>query len=391
MSYSQVEKARAAAWKKSTTVLPDEARLPAPYVTKDGSADGPAYDFCLPVESASLSLLPEVRAGALALFVDLGIPWHAGVNGGPSNHLLSSQVQCVNALGQMVDDPDRIKRAFGDLLGTGEVLQIEPGRYLTFEYIGPTDFFGEAPGADRIRGAHCTSVDAAFLHRTLDGVVELVLIEWKYTESYRLRAPDPGRDAVRRKRYGDAVAAPDGPVRADVLSFEHLLDEPFYQLVRQQLLAHALEQSGAEGASRVRLVHVSPPANTAYQASLARPEHRALGQSVSDVWGQLLRTPDRFTSLDSAVFLDPEITSRQYMLRYAHDVVHDQSQLVSALGLASADHVEDWLYAAADYDYDVICTDEGVELIVGREGHLLTYPFTITELLDLGRELSVEE
>jgi len=53
--------------------------------------------------------------------------WHAGVGSGPSNHLLSSQVQCTNALGQMVTDPERIARAFG--LGVGEVLQIEPGRF----------------------------------------------------------------------------------------------------------------------------------------------------------------------------------------------------------------------------------------------------------------------
>jgi len=33
------------------------------------------------------------------------------------------------------------------------VLEIEPGRYLTFEYIGPEDFFGEATNGVRVRGA----------------------------------------------------------------------------------------------------------------------------------------------------------------------------------------------------------------------------------------------
>ena len=46
-------------------------------------------------------------------------------------------------------------------------------------------------------------VDAAFLHRARDGVVELVLVEWKYTESYRVRAADPAKDSVRFGRYGD--------------------------------------------------------------------------------------------------------------------------------------------------------------------------------------------
>jgi len=198
MSYAQQEKSRAIAWKSTTSTLPDEARAPAGWVA-DGQIGTTPYDFCLPPAYAGLNLLPEVRDSALALFSDLGIPWHQGVAGGPGNHLLSSQVQCVNALGHMVADPTRVVAAFGELLGIGEVLPIEPGRYLTFEYVGPTDFFDEAPNGTRIRGARCTSVDAAFLHRAIDGVTELVLVEWKYTESYRVRKPDPARPTgVRR-------------------------------------------------------------------------------------------------------------------------------------------------------------------------------------------------
>ena len=326
MTYTEQEKARATEWKKHTRTLPAEAKQPAPYVHQDARVGTTPFDFCIPPQFARYNLLPEVRDTASSLFAELGIPWHAGVGSGPSNHLVSSQVQCVNALAQMVVDPTRIVRAFGELLGTVEVLEIEPGRYLTFEYIGPEDFFGEVPGGDRIRGAHCTSVDAAFLHRTEEGIVELVLIEWKYTESYRVRRPEPGRDKIRLGRYSAAVADPDGPIRGDLLPFDLLLDEPFYQLVRQQLLAHALEQSGAEGASRVRIVHVLSPSNQEYQRSLARPEHRVLGDSVSEVWRQLLRRPDRFVSVDSAIFLDPEITSREYVVRYAADVVHDRAE-----------------------------------------------------------------
>jgi len=93
----------------------------------------------------------------------------------------------------MVADPTRIVAAFSQLPGIGEMMQIEPGRFLTFEYIGPTDFFGEAPNGMRTRGARCTSVDDAFLHRGVDGVTELVLVEWKYTESYRSGSRIPAR------------------------------------------------------------------------------------------------------------------------------------------------------------------------------------------------------
>ena len=314
-AYTLRERQRAIAWKYSSAVVPAEARLPASYVNKDGNADGP-YDFCLPPKHAATSLLPEVRETALALFAELGIPWHAGIGNGPSNHLLSSQVQCVNALGQMVTDSSRLVRAFGTPLGTAEVLQIEPGRFLTFEYIGDEDYFNEGAGGPRVRGALCTSVDAAFLHRTIGGVVELVLIEWKYTESYRLRRPDPAKDKVRWGRDGEALMADDGPVRGDLLEFADLLDEPLYQLMRQQLLAHELETDRAHGAERVRVVHVLPAGNGAYQQSLHRESQRALGNAVSEVWGRLQRRPERFVSADSSLFLDPTVTSSEYVARY---------------------------------------------------------------------------
>jgi hypothetical protein len=317
LTYSNIERERAIAWKRATGALPPGAKIAAGY---SRHPDARSHDFCVPTEYASASLLPEVRATTLRLFAELGIPWHDGVGSGPSNHLLSSQVQCANALGQMVADPERIIRAFGPLLGTAEVLHIEPGRHLTFEYIGDTDYFGEAPGSRRVRGARCTSVDAAFLHRTVEGLVELILVEWKYTESYRPREVDEAKDTVRWKRYGAALTAPDCPVRTDLLDFEDLLDEPLYQLVRQQLLAHELEKAGAHGASRVRVVHVRPERNVAYQQSLHRASQRALGGTVDEVWHALLRQRDRFVSMDSSVFLNSAITSSEYVRRYGDTV-----------------------------------------------------------------------
>lgn len=162
----------------------------------------------------------------------------------------------------------------------------------------------------------CTSVDAAFVHRTIAGAVELVLVEWKYTESYRPRKVQPAKDDERWSRYGTALTAADSPLRSDLLSFSNLLDEPFYQLMRQQLLAHELEKIGAYGADVVRVLHVRPSANTGYERSVQRPGQRALGDTVSGVWAQLLRSQDRYAALDSAVFLDPEITSAEYVSRY---------------------------------------------------------------------------
>src|SRR3546814_880824 len=82
----------ASGWKAGTHVLPDSSRASAGY---RGAGD---YEFCLPTEHASHNLLSEAREIGLARFRAAGIPWHDGIGDGPSNHLLSSQVQCVNAL-----------------------------------------------------------------------------------------------------------------------------------------------------------------------------------------------------------------------------------------------------------------------------------------------------
>jgi len=237
---------------------------------------------------------------------------------GRATTLLSSQVLGVDALMPMVHDPDRIVRAFSNIVDIAEVLQIEPDRCMTFEYIGPIDYFNEGAGMPRVRGTKCTSVDAAFLYRTSTGVTELALIEWKYTEEYStVRKPNPGYDKTRVHRYSDAYTNPGGPIRSELIDIEWTLDEPFYQLMRQQLLAWRLEQDRAEGADVVRVLHVLPPTNHAYQQSLVRTEHRELGDSVDDVWSRLLRTPDRFRHVDPAVFLDEAVTSWNYVDRYA--------------------------------------------------------------------------
>jgi hypothetical protein len=189
-------------------------------------------------------------------------------------------------------------RAFAPILDTAEVEQIEPGRWLTFEYIGSEDHLHEAVDGTRIRGAHCTSVDAAFVHRTHEGIRELILVEWKYTEHYGPRRAEPAKDAVRRSRYGE------------------LLQEPLYQLMRQQLLAHELEKAHAHGADRVRVAHVMPVGNRAYHESLYGEHAAQLGATVKEVWHRLLSRPDRFVPVDSAVFLAPEITSMHYLQRY---------------------------------------------------------------------------
>jgi hypothetical protein len=195
---------------------------------------------------------------------------------------------------------------------------------------------------------------------------------------------------VRWRRYGTAWTDPDGPVNGHLVEFADILDEPFYQLVRQQLLAHALEKDEAHGAQRVRVVHVLPAGNAAYQQSIHQPALSALGDTVSAVWKRLLRTPDRFVPVDSAVFLDPEVTSREYVLRYADDIAHDLEELKSLVGLDDAFDLEDALDAEEEFDGTVIQRDHGIELVLDTRGTCLDYPFAVSELREVAQDLEQE-
>lgn len=189
----------AARWKARSATLPEAARQAAPWWGGDPTR---AYPSCLPAEFSTYNLLPDVREEALALFAEVGIPWHRGRGAAPGNHLLSSQVQCVNALARMVRDGERLSKAFGSTLDIAEVLPVEEDGLLTFEFIGSADVLGEGRGGRRTRGAQNTSGDAAFRYRTSSGTVELALVEWKYTEEYRRGRPtNLAGDVIRRQRY----------------------------------------------------------------------------------------------------------------------------------------------------------------------------------------------
>ncbi len=276
-------------------------------VEQDGKlGKGTPLSYVLPSELAARNLLEEAN-GALDWFVVHGRTWHRGVGHGPTNNLVSSQVQCVNALFAMREDEQRLRGAFGGVLDIATVEPYDDG-LVVFEEAGPGDVLGEVGGGR-------TLVDAAFVYRERDGRAAVALIEWKYTESYF------GTSGATTDRYRDLWLDPDGPLLTKErgegpLIYEDALVEPFYQRLRQQLLAWRLEQEGF--ADVVRVVHVSPAGNVAYQRSLPRPAHRAAGSTVEQVWSRMLRYADRFVQMDSGAFLDPAVTSAAYVQRYGH-------------------------------------------------------------------------
>jgi hypothetical protein len=152
----------------------------------------------------------------------------------------------------------------------------------------------------RTRGANFTSADAAVMFKRKDGLIQIVLIEWKYTESYyttSLKISASGTD--RTEIYRPLFDQPDCPVNKSLLpNFDDLFYEPFYQLFRQQMLADQMEKVKELGASIVSVLHIAPAHNKDF-GRVTSPNLTSMGHSVPDVWKKLLIRPDRFTSVST--------------------------------------------------------------------------------------------
>ena len=328
-SFRLAARQAAVTWKASTTTLTEEARLPGRYKT------WPPLPFCLPPEYSSSNLLPEARALGLDRFTAAGIPWHDGVGDGPSNHLLDSQVNCVNALMPFVNEPIALRDLLSPVLPVREVIPFGAAPvgdavvsewdrvdHVVFEWQGLSNHLGEWAGRPT-RGSRATSADAAIRYVAADGTIELALIEWKFTESY----PDgtlhssPTSLATRRKRYQALFGDSAGPIDNGLIGLDDLFAEPVYQLARLALLASSIERARELGAYRVRVLYIAPAANLALwnsPGSTAFAAHAArYGGRVDRAWPPLLRQPDRFAILDGAMLAQPNSpTSVEYKARY---------------------------------------------------------------------------
>jgi hypothetical protein len=131
-----------------------------------------------------------------------------------------------------------------------------------------------------------------------DGKRQVVLIEWKYTESYGstpLKKAKSGTD--RTAIYRPLFQRDDCPINRDLLpSFDSLFYEPFYQFMRQQFLAHEMESARELDVDTVSVLHISPAHNTDFH-KVTSPELEGLGKTPTGIWKRLVRPHDRFISV----------------------------------------------------------------------------------------------
>ena len=288
--FLDIEKKRQVEFKRSSSYFSDQARL-------DGQYRGKTYPFFLPAICAEENLYSEIRQSAKRYFADYGIKWHL------LEHLCSSQVCCVNFLYPFAIHPDALKALLLPLYPTiNRLLPMEAEKhFVAFEWIGLTNYLGEKirSGSQRTRGANFTSADAAVMFERSDGIRQIVLIEWKYTESYGRQSKEISSSGTDRKRiYAPLYDRADCPLDKKVLpDYAALFYEPFYQLMRQQLLAHEMERAHELGASDVTVLHIAPAHNKDFLKTTS-PRLMGLATSAINIWKRIAK-PGKFASVST--------------------------------------------------------------------------------------------
>jgi hypothetical protein len=296
--FLKIEKVRQAKFKTDCAWFSDVARA-------DGVYKGKPYPFCLPAAHAEENLFPEIRESAPAYFSAQGIKWHDGGSSKPSNHLCDSQVCCVNFLFSFADQPAALAELLRPIFPCIRKMLPIPDpeeRHVVFEWVGKDNYLGERIrlGEMRTRGQYFTSADAAVMFEETDGTRKFVLIEWKYAESYSgpsLKIAKSGTD--RTAIYKPLFERPDCPIEKRLLpNFESLFYEPFYQFMRQQLLAHEMERAHELRADKVSVLHIAPACNFDFQ-KVTSPELQPLGKTATGVWKRLVTPGDRFITVST--------------------------------------------------------------------------------------------
>ncbi|NQT57422.1 MAG: hypothetical protein HQ557_00425 [Bacteroidetes bacterium] len=288
MNYLASEKNRQAEWKLSTKYLSRPAR-------KSGLYRNKLYQWALPVTHADENLQESIRDEAIDYFRRNRISWHmAAQNVGPTNHLCSSQVMCINSMFPFIHNPEMLhsflEPIFPDIQ---KILPIESnGQYIAFEWIGPVNYLHEEPklGTIRHRGLGNTSIDFAILTQSPTQKKRMILGEWKYTESYpkaNIRYRSDSSD--RLKTYLPFLEDKNCPFNISKLnSLDSLFYEPIYQATRHILRAHEIKKHHPE-IDEVIVLHMRTERNRAIlkNPSPGLPE----GDTVYDSIRGLLHDP----------------------------------------------------------------------------------------------------
>ncbi len=272
------------------------------------------------------NLFPGLRGtgGAIEFFRERGIKWWKSprsgdsTGDGPTRNMASSQVACVNFMLPLANWPGALTMALqaidADVLRVADVEYHGNASPVEFEWIG----IGGSLEGGKVRGANNTSIDAFLIAETASGKRWAYLFEWKYVEQYYSSKPNfkgAGRQGeTRRSRYEPAYyAACSSFDHSAAPEMEDFFYEPFYQIMRQRLLADRMVEKEELGVTEAKVVVVVPQQNIAYREIITSPPLKKRFpqlQTVEDVVRASLKRPEeQFAMVSPATLLNATVAA----------------------------------------------------------------------------------
>ena len=269
-----------------------------------GMYNNQPWEFVL--KDQTLNIWKGVRAEVIAYFHQNSISFWESINR-PSGYLLSSQIACINHLFFMRQRQDVATVVLQGLdRNVKRALRIEKDEndigFVVFEENGQNNYLKER---SRIRGAHSTSIDAAMLALMKDGTRKLFLIKWSYAECFSGRSKEINNKGLYSIfNYKPFLEDLDSPIKScDLIG---LSIEPYFQLMRQTLLAHEMTKANDYGATDYTHLFVVPSGNQDF-LGVNVASSRLEGSSLTETWSKLLKTPGKYIIIDPKEFLEPSI------------------------------------------------------------------------------------
>lgn len=304
----EIARTRQTHFRDHSPTISDAARSPS-------DTAGLRHGYLLALGHEEENLYPALRGigGAVDFFRERGVSWHrTGRSGdtrghnGPTRNMASSQIACANFFLPLLDIEGSLTAVARSIdSDVEEVIAIQhQGRTSTveFEWIGAK----RSLEGGRQRGANNTSVDALLLARSGSGCCAY-LLEWKYVEEYP-PAKDLGNGKsgdTRRSRYAHLFNCPDSSFNA-AMPLDAFFFEPFYQIMRQQLLADRMVRDNELGVTDAKVIVVVPQQNVAYRDRVTSPAlaSRFPDMNVEAVVRACLKKPNHFSVTNPATLVN---------------------------------------------------------------------------------------
>ena len=276
-----------------------------------GTFEKTTYPFVL--IDPEKNLWNKIRKPAIDYFTTNKIVWWPG-SPNPSGHLLSSQVSCVNHLFFLRNDMEASLKILQGLdPDFVEVCNDFENGYIGFEVVSNGSYLNEVlPGKKQTRGANCTSVDAMMAGILKNGKKIQVLIEWKYTEFYPKNNKSSGESGTTRKnRYDALITDKDSHINCQV-DIDNLYYEPFYQIMRQTLLAWQMIKNKKNELNADDWLHfdIIPENNLNLRYQVPAPD--LLQTGIEEAWKALLKYPAKYNVITPQRLLKPILFDSKY-------------------------------------------------------------------------------